>query len=159
MKRLLVLFIVLVSSQTLTACSVYMAATQPGQKDLSLLRKGQPRAKLIAEYGSPQHSEMRNGQRVDIFSFVQGYHGAEKAGRAVLHGAADVVTLGLWEAVGTPVEGHFNGTPISAEVTYDAFDTVLTVRPLKGEKELMAANSGDAAPAQSTGHIQTGSTP
>ncbi len=159
MRRLFVLLILLVSAHTLAGCAVYMAATQPGEKDLSLLSKGQPRAKLIAEFGSPQHSEMRNGNRVDIFSFVQGYHGAEKAGRAVLHGAADVVTLGLWEAVGTPVEGHFNGTKVSAEVIYDSFDNVLTVRPLKGEEELASGKSAQTPPAGPSKNVQTGSTP
>jgi len=136
-----------------------MAATQPGQKDLSLLSKGQPRAKLIAEFGPPQHTEMRNGQRVDIFSFIQGYHGAEKAGRAVLHGAADVVTLGLWEAVGTPVEGHFSGTKISAEVFYDSMDTVVEVRPLNGQEELAAENTPKTKTTHKTQTIQTGAAP
>ena len=127
---------VIMATQLAIGCSVYMAANQPSQKDLSLLSKGQPRAKLLAEFGTPIHTEQNNGQRKDIFTFTQGYHGGVKAGRAILHGVADVATLGLWEAVGTPSEGYMNGTQLSAEVTYDAQDVVASVVPLKGTDEL-----------------------
>lgn len=122
-------------------CSVYMAANQPGQKDLSVLTKGQPRAKLIAELGQPVNSEIKDGVRKDIFTFTQGYHGGVRAGRAVLHGVADVATLGLWEAVGTPTEGYMNGTQLSAEVIYDAQDVVATVIPLKGAEEISSGTN------------------
>lgn len=113
-----------------------MAANQPGQKDLTLLNPGQPRAKLIAEYGQPTHTEVRDGVRKDIFTWTQGYHGAVRAGRAVGHAAANVATLGLWEVVGTPIEGHMNGSQLSAEVHYDKNDVVTRVVPLKGEEEI-----------------------
>ena len=54
-----------------------------------------------------------------------------KAGRAVFHGAADVLTLGLWEVVGTPTEGAFNGTEMAYEVRYDKEDRVDQVIALK----------------------------
>ena len=127
----------------MTGCSAYMAANQPGPKDLSLFTKGTPRSRLIAEYGAPINTETKNGARKDIFKFTQGYDAGVRAGRAILHGAADVFTLGLWEVAGTPIEGHFNGTQISAEVVYDAQDNVATVVPLTGEDEL---NRGMANP-------------
>lgn len=136
-------------------CAVYMAATQPGAKDLSVLSAGQPRARLIAELGPPVSTHTERGTRTDIFSFTQGYSGGVKAGRAILHGAADVATLGLWEAVGTPTEGYFSGTQLSAQVTYDEHDRVTTVVPLKGSDEIPAVMV--AAPAQ-TREIQTSST-
>lgn len=124
----------------LCACSAYMAANQPGPKDLSLLKAGTPRSKLIAEFGSPINSETKNGVRKDIFKFTHGYHAGVRAGRAVLHGAADVATLGLWEVVGTPTEGYLNGTQLSAEVTYDAQDVAVSIVPLAGEDEIKKAN-------------------
>lgn len=117
-------------------CSVYMAANQPGQKDLALLSPGQPRAKLIAEFGQPMHSETKDGARTDIFQWTQGYHPGVRAGRAAGHAVASVATLGLWEVVGTPVEGYMNGTQLSAEVHYDRNDVVAKVVPLKGEEEI-----------------------
>ena len=120
----------------LAGCSAYMAANQPGPKDLSLLTKGTPRGKLIAEFGSPINTEVKDGARKDIFKFTHGYDAGVRAGRAVFHGAADVLTLGLWEVVGTPTEGYLNGSQLSAEVTYDPQDNVATVVPLTGEDEL-----------------------
>ncbi|MFA5956690.1 hypothetical protein [Hyphomicrobium sp.] len=115
-----------------------MAAHQPDAKDLTVLSAGQPRANLIAELGPPVSTQVDKGVRTDIFSFTQGYSGGAKAGRAVLHGAADIATLGLWEAVGTPTEGYFKGSQLSAEVTYDEHDRVTRVVPLKGSEEIQA---------------------
>ena len=125
----------------LTGCSAYMAANQPGQKDLTLLNPGQPRAKLIAEFGQPVHSETKDGARRNIFQFTQGYHASVRAGRAIAHAAADFATLGLWEVVGTPTEGYLNGTQLSAEVVYDKDDRVAQVIPLKGEQELVTGSN------------------
>lgn len=117
-------------------CSAYMAANQPGQKDIAVLNPGQPRAKLIAEFGQPIHTETKDGVRKDIFQWTQGYHSGVRAGRAVGHAVASVATLGLWEVVGTPVEGYMNGSQLSAEVHYDRNDIVAKVVPLKGEEEI-----------------------
>jgi hypothetical protein len=130
------LLVMVVTVCWLSGCSAYMAANQPGPKDLSLFTKGTPRAKLIAEFGSPINTEIKEGVRRDIFKFTHGYAAGVRAGRAILHGAADVVTLGLWEVVGTPAEGYLNGTQLSAEVIYDNQDAVAKVIPLSGEEEL-----------------------
>lgn len=117
-------------------CAVYMAANQPSKKDVSVLKAGSPRSTVIAELGPPVHTSERAGGKVDIYNFVQGYSGVEKGARAVLHGAADVFTLGLWEVIGTPIEGAANGTKISVEVLYDKEDRVVKVVPIKGGEEL-----------------------
>ncbi|GAB4267482.1 hypothetical protein [Deferrisoma sp.] len=115
----------------LQACSVVMATRQPTEKDLSVLRVGTPRSALIAEFGSPVHTEESDGKKKDIFKFVQGYSTGAKAGRALLHGTADVLTLGLWEVIGTPTEAIFDGKEVAFEVTYDENNRVETVTPLK----------------------------
>lgn len=120
-------------------CAVYMAANQPSEKNLALLKPGTPRNLVVAEFGAPVTSENKAGARHDVIKFKQGYSTGAKAGRAVLHGAADVVTLGLWEAVGTPVEGHFNGDEMSAEVVYDAGDRVAQVLPLTNPEDMSKA--------------------
>src|SRR5690348_4886283 len=108
----------------LAGCAVYMAANQPDKKDVGVLKSGTPRSAVLAELGTPIETTMRGGSKVDVFSFTQGYSSIEKGGRAVLHGAADVLTLGLWEVVGTPIEGYANGTKVSVEITYDRDDRV-----------------------------------
>jgi hypothetical protein len=129
-------FIVLSLVGLLNACSAYEAANQPDAKNLDLLKPGTERALLIAEYGKPIQSEIgRSGDRVEIFTFVDGYSSANKAGRAVFHGAADVMTLGLWELIGTPMEGHYKGKKMSVEVTYDKNDRVKKVVHLITKKK------------------------
>lgn len=118
-----------------SGCSVHKAANQPDKKDVNLLAVGTPRDNLIAEFGSPINSEIKDGRKVEIFKFVQGYSGGAKAGRAFFHGAADVVTLGLWEIVGTPVEGAYSGDEMAFKVTFDENDKVLEVSPLNEESQ------------------------
>jgi len=101
-----------------------MAAKQPPKKNLGVLKEGTPRSLLLAEFGQPVATETKQGKKVDVFSFTQGYSKGAKAGRAVFHGAADVLTLGLWEVVGTPTEATFDGKKMAVEVTYDASDKV-----------------------------------
>jgi hypothetical protein len=114
-----------------SGCSVVMAAKQPSKKDVGLLTVGMPRNLVLAELGQPIDTETKNGKRVEVYSFVQGYGKGTRVGRSIAHGTADVLTLGLWEAVGTPTEAAFNGTRVAYEVTYDSSDKVELVVPLK----------------------------
>jgi hypothetical protein len=130
---------VLAVMATGNGCSVYMAAKQPTQKNLEVFSVGTPRSLVLAEIGQPQASEMKDGKRVDVFSFVQGYSKGAKAGRAFFHGAADVFTLGLWEVVGTPTEAIFTGEKVAYEVTYNTSDKVEKVVTLIREKDETSA--------------------
>lgn len=135
------LFAALVAVTLLSGCSAYMAANQPAAKNFAVLKQGTPRGAVIAELGKPIHSE----PGMDIYKFTHGYDGAVRAGRAVFHGAASVATLGLWEVIGTPIEGHANGTELSVEVHYDIDNRVSKVVPLKGAEEINR-NMADLAP-------------
>jgi hypothetical protein len=110
-----------------------MAAKQPSAKNVDLFKVGTPRSMLLAEFGLPTVSEVRNGKKFEIYKFVQGYSTGAKAGRAVFHGVADVLTLGLWEVIGTPTEGVFSGDEMAYEVSYDENDRIDQVTALKKE--------------------------
>ena len=115
-----------------SGCSVFMAAKQPDAKDISLFKVGTPRSLLLAEFGLPTAAETRDdGKKYEIYSFTQGYSTGAKAGRAVFHGAADVLTLGLWEIIGTPTEGVFDGDAMAYEVRYDSDSKIDQVVALK----------------------------
>jgi len=117
-----------------SGCGVFMAAKQPSKKNTAIFRVGTPRSLLLAEFGLPMAGEVRkDGRKYEIFAFTQGYSAGAKAGRAVFHGVADVVTWGLWEIIATPTEGIFNGTEMAYEVRYDEDDLVDQVIPLKKE--------------------------
>jgi hypothetical protein len=115
---------------SLAGCSVYKASTQPEKKNTSVLSVGTYRGSVIAELGAPTWSGEKNGEKVDVFTFVQGYSKGAKVGRAFFHGAADVVTLGLWEVVATPIETVASGTQMKVEVTYDGEERVKSVQYL-----------------------------
>jgi len=118
MKKILTATLVSIAISALPSCAVVQATKQPEKKDLSVIRVGAHRSTLIAELGKPVHTEVQADETVDVFKFVQGYSKLTKAARAVGHGIADVSTLFLWEAVGTPIEGIANGEENQLEVHY-----------------------------------------
>lgn len=131
MKPIVALFAIASLALTLAGCSVAMAAHQPSRKDVKLFNQGVPRSLVVAEVGAPVTTETRGGKRVEVYAFTQGYSKGARVGRTIGHGAADVMTFGLWEAVGTPTEAVFNGKRVVYEVTYDASDRVENVVVLK----------------------------
>ena len=122
-------------SFALTGCSVFMAAQLPDKKNLEVLTPGVPRPVVLAEMGLPTSYEDRNGVRSEVYKFKQGYSQPARISRAVLHGTADILTFGLWEAVGTPTEYVFSGTETIVLVTYNRDDRVETVEYYKGGEQ------------------------
>ena len=123
-----------------SGCSLFMAYKQPDKKDLNVLDKGTPRALVIAELGQPEFTETKDNLRNDFFIFVQGYSSGAKASRLAIHGAADVLTFGLWEVIGTPVEMVADGTQVKVQVVYDAGDCVDYIKVLKGDNQFKDVN-------------------
>ncbi len=112
-------------------CSVAMAAHQPSKKDVALFSTGVPRSLVVAEVGAPVTTETKAGKRVEVYAFTQGYSKAARVSRTIGHGVGDVLTFGLWEAVGTPTEAAFDGNHVAYEVTYDSADRIESVVRLK----------------------------
>jgi len=134
MKRSAVgLIVMVVGILFLEGCSVVMAVKQPDKKNIDLFKVGTPRSVLLAEFGAPVSSEVKDGKKCEVFAFVQGYAKGSKVARAAWHGVADVFTLGLWEVVGTPTELIFSGNKTAYQVTYDSNDCVETVVLLSKE--------------------------
>jgi hypothetical protein len=117
---------------SLSGCAVLMAAQLPDKKNLEVFKPGVPRQVVLAEMGLPTGHENRNGVRSEVYKFKQGYSQPAKISRAVLHGTADILTFGLWEAVGTPAEYFFSGTDTMVLVTYNGNDRVETVEYFQG---------------------------
>ena len=111
---------------SMSGCAVFMAGNQPS-KNLNVLNPGSSRNYVIAEFGAPVLSEYRDGTRVEIYTFQQGYSKWVKVGRAFGHGVADVASIGLWEVFGTPTEAYFNGKETSYEVSYGPDDLVKAI--------------------------------
>ncbi len=98
-----------------------------------LFKNGTSREVLLAEFGQSLISEETGGKKVEIFTLIQGYSKLVKTGRIIFHSAADVLTLGLWEIVGTPTEMYFNGKEMAFHVSYDENDHLDEVNVIKIE--------------------------
>jgi hypothetical protein len=138
-----------VAMVVLSGCSISKAVHQPKAKDLSVLDVGTSRDHVLVELGQPVVSEKdANGIQTDFFKFIQGQHGAAKAGKGILYGALAVTTLGLSEIVTNPVEGTAGaGKEMQIKVTYDAQNKVELVDVLKDERWLRVQKVGEATAA------------
>jgi hypothetical protein len=134
MKKVKQATVVIFSLFFFSGCSVYMAANQPSAKNVDLFKVGTPRGLLLAEFGLPIVAEVRDEKKYEIYKFTEGYSNGAKAGRAMLHGVGDVLTLGLWEVVATPTEIAFDGDEIAFQVRYSETDLIDEVVALKSKK-------------------------
>ncbi|MBP9729699.1 MAG: hypothetical protein KBD23_06170 [Gammaproteobacteria bacterium] len=88
----------------LSGCSVYKAASNEGVS-VADVRKCQTRGCFLS-----RGMEIINSNEESNGRYTETYRAqARKSGlnyvRAAGHGVLDVMTIGIWEAVGTPVEG------------------------------------------------------
>lgn len=115
-----------VASLTLSGCSVGMAISGDENPDLSVARSGTHRSEIEMQLGKPiKVASLSNGMSTATYQYEMGNE--PSAGRAIGHGVMDVLTLGIWEIVGTPIEG-FQGETEQLIVTYDKSDTAVSVR-------------------------------
>jgi hypothetical protein len=143
-----------------SGCAAMKAIEQPDKRDMKVLDRGVPRTHVLAELGAPVWSDRPGEASVDVFKFKQGYTKSTKAARAVVHGAADVATFGLWEVVGIPAESIADGTEVQMEVHYDADQKVDHVVVIKGDNAVqprkLFARRTRAAHISSSDHAATG---
>jgi len=97
-----------------------MATKGTKEKNLSVLKEGTPRSIVVAELGAPKSTE----ENTDIYEQCKGDESS--TGRAIGHGIMDVLTLGLWEAIGTPIEAAAGSDKecYRIKVIYDENDKV-----------------------------------
>ncbi len=116
---------------TLQGCSVGMAMSGKEQKDTSILFPGSPRSVVIAKLGPPETSTKSEEETyIDSYLIVKG--NAPSTGRAVAHGALDVVSLGLWELIGTPIEmGAGSEDVYRIIIYYDKSEKIKNVEKIK----------------------------
>jgi hypothetical protein len=113
----------------LSGCSVGMALSGEENPDLGAIRIGVQRGEIELHLGAPvQSASLEDGRRADVYQYQIGNE--PSAGRAIGHGMMDVLTLGLWEVVGTPIEG-VQGETYHATITYDRDDKVVEIKTRK----------------------------
>ena len=120
---------VLALAWLLSACSVGMALSGSDNPDLGAVKVGASRGEVEMHLGSPKNSAtLADGGRTDIYEYEIGNE--PSAARAIGHGAMDVMTLGLWEVIGTPIEG-VQGERYHATITYGSDDKVVEIKTKK----------------------------
>ena len=112
----------------LAGCSVGMAMSGKPDPNISALDIGQDRDVVILNFGQPAKTLMTDNKRADIFELERGNE--QSMGRATGHAVMDLLTLGVWEIVGTPIEG-FAGDTITLQIEYDENNKVQSVKTLE----------------------------
>ena len=127
MKKLAILCVLL------SGCSVGMAMHGKATPNLGAFHVGSTRGEVELQLGSPVSSTTtKDGSRVDLYDYEVGND--PSAGRAAGHAVMDVLTLGIWEVAGTPIEA-VQGEKKQLQVTYDQNDIVLAInQPYKAQK-------------------------
>jgi hypothetical protein len=113
----------------LSGCSVGMALSGSQNPDLGAVKTGASRGEIEMHLGSPISSTLLDGgHRADLYQYEIGNE--PSAGRAAGHAVMDVLTLCLWEIVGTPIEA-VQGEQYTATVEYDEHDKVVGLKTVK----------------------------
>lgn len=107
-----------------TGCAVFMAMHGKRDANIGALQIGQDRAIVLANLGQPAKTAATENGRYDVFELQRG--NSPSGGRALAHGAIDLLTLGFWEIIGTPIEA-MQGETYTLSVEYDKEDKVKKV--------------------------------
>ncbi len=125
----------------MTGCSVGMAMSGKKEPQLGAVRTGATRGEVELQLGHPVEAHEENGRRVDIYEYEIGNE--PSAGRAIGHGVMDVLTLGLWEVAGTPIEGA-QGEKKRLAITYDEHDIVTHVGSVAPPRKKQQPQTGES---------------
>ena len=118
----------------LSGCSVGMALSGSPNPDLGAVKTGASRGEIELHLGSPISSTLlEGGHRADLYQYEIGNE--PSAGRAAGHAVLDVLTLGLWEIAGTPIEG-VQGEKYTATIEYDENDKVVDLKTVKASSAM-----------------------
>jgi hypothetical protein len=118
----------------LCGCSVGMALSGSPNPNLGAVKAGASRGEIEMHLGSPISStQLEGGHRADLYQYEIGNE--PSAGRAAGHAVMDVLTLCLWEIVGTPIEA-VQGDKYTATVEYDENDKVIDLKTMKASSAM-----------------------
>lgn len=138
------LLVLAVVVQLAAGCSVGMALHGEEQRDLSTLKVGADRSQVETTLFTPASEvSLPDGHTQCTYFFEVGNE--PSAGRAAMHGLMDVLTLGIWELAGTPIEAT-QGDDMQVVVIYDAAGKVETFHVTQRE-----TNTASPAPSPKSG--------
>ena len=116
-----------------SACSVGMAAAGKEDPNVRSIDIGSTMLEIERELGKPKTSRLLDdGGRESVYEYELGNE--PSTGRAVLHGGLDILTFGIWEVVGTPIEATM-GDQYELTVIYGPDDKARSLTTKKLTKE------------------------
>jgi hypothetical protein len=109
-----------------SGCSIYMEASRPDYKDVNIAQVGVPRQTVIHDFGMPEMSyQDKQGRQVDVFKLAPGAEtSSTRTGVTSFLWVADVLTLGLFEVIGTPYAMITKPEVRTYVITYKSDDTI-----------------------------------
>ncbi|MCH7500389.1 MAG: hypothetical protein IH886_10325 [Nitrospinae bacterium] len=120
-----IIFVLLICMLSNYGCSVGMAMSGKDNPNLGMVRSGASRGEVELTLGPPVSTvTIEDGRRIDVYEYEIGNE--PSAGRAIGHGIMDILTFGLWEIIGTPIEG-VQGNKYRMQITYDRNDRVIAI--------------------------------
>jgi hypothetical protein len=125
------LLVVFVST---SGCSVLMAANRSSYRgDVNVIKEGVSRSDVISELGQPDSfSKTETGGFDDRYTLDPDAHRTwVKIGTVILHLGADLVTLCLWEVVGTPYELAVRDRTVIYHLAYNPDGKLATFEKIK----------------------------
>jgi len=124
MKRIFAIALLIVMGLQISGCAVGMAMYGKRTPNISTIRREMHRDEVIMNLGQPLKTMTTDRGRIDEFEYQVGND--PSAGRAIGHAVMDVLTWGIWEVVGTPIEA-FQGKTCHLTIEYDMDDKVTKV--------------------------------
>jgi hypothetical protein len=130
MQKSFIVAAVLFATLSCGGCSVYMAASGSKEPNLANVHRGASRSDIEVALGQPKSiNPQQGGQTAAVYEYTVGDEPSK--GRAVGHGVMDVLTFGLWEVVGTPIEALNRGDKVKVNVLYDKDGNALDIQSTK----------------------------
>jgi hypothetical protein len=109
----------------LAGCSVFMAASGKEDPNVMVMQPGTPRYIVESQLGPP--ASMRTEPNGECWcTYVYEVGNQPSGGRAAMHAVLDVLSIGIWEVVGTPMEA-VQGSQQMATVVYTPDNVVKTL--------------------------------
>lgn len=121
MKRILLKRVISFASPMigviLGACSVGMSLSGQKTPNVSMVKKAVARQEVEVQFGQPLSVCREGSCTVAVYKYPIGKD--PSPGRAIGHGVLDVLSGGLWELFGTPIEACSLGEMRNLHVKYD----------------------------------------
>jgi hypothetical protein len=121
-------FAALTALAGLESCSTVMAANRPEPTDLSQFTPREKRIEVVGKLGHAEGTVKDGARECDTYSlYTKGPGQVAKAGMVLGYAAADFFTLGLSEAVTTPIEAGTKAGKHAVLMCYDESNRLVSL--------------------------------